>query len=533
MNKRLYLINPASDFPTYYGGEVFAASGLESACTVADLATATVAAMAARHLQVQICDASISPIDFETPAEYVGITGKVTQAGQMLRIAREFRARGKTVIIGGPFASLSPEVVRADCDILVRGELEDIADQFFTDLRSGNWAPEYDGGQPPITASPIPRWDLYPNHRALVGAVQTSRGCPFECEFCDVIEYLGRKQRFKSIPQILAELDELHQHGYRKIFICDDNFTVARKRAKEVVIALRDWNNRHPDSLRCRFETQASIEAAEDDTLLALCADAGLNMVFVGIETPNEASLRETKKHQNLRTSMQASINKLVESGIAVRGGMIVGFDADGPDIFPKMYNFAMSLPIPHFSLGALVAPAGTPLFDRIRREGRLVSGGSEVAAMPWDTNIVPKQMTRQELLQGLRWLGNRLYRPAAFLERLRNFAQRFGVRRSASQFDNNPQLGDSSQPQRPVNLDAMQLIKNLRTLGAEEAAMCKEVFRTLTKQPATNSAIMEMLWSYVQVRYLYREGRFWDTHVPDHYDAPPLVPLSVAGKVF
>src|SRR5262249_50090105 len=158
---------------------------------------------------------------------------------------------------------------------------------------------------------------------------------------------------------------------------------------------------------------------------------------------------------------------------------------------FHKMYDFAMSVPIPFFSLGALVAPASTPLFERMRREGRLVTGASAVTAAPWDSNIIPKQMTREQLLQGIRWLGNRLYRPAAFFERLRNFSQRFGTRR------NPVRLRNSTQPIRPINMDTMQLIKNLRKLGPEEAVMCHDIFHSLMKDPATNRAIMDMLWSY------------------------------------
>ncbi len=151
----------------------------------------------------------------------------------------------------------------------------------------------------------MPRWDLYPNGQALMGSVQTSRGCPFECEFCDVIQYLGRKQRHKPVGQVLAELDQLYRLGYRSVFLADDNFTVYRARAKELLVALRDWNARQTDG-RMRLMSQVSIDAAGDEDMLQMCADAGLTHVFIGIETPNEESLREAKKRQNLKKNLVA-----------------------------------------------------------------------------------------------------------------------------------------------------------------------------------------------------------------------------------
>ena len=221
--------------PTYHSGDVFAASGMAAATSVADLATTTVAAMAPGDVHVAICDEDIEPADLNTSADIVGLTGKVTQLGRMIDLAAKYRARGKTVLIGGSYASLDPEALRPHCDILVRGELEDIAGGLFNDLKERRWKEDYEGGRPALTSSPIPRWDLYRNDRALLGCVQTSRGCPYQCEFCDVIEYLGRKQRFKGVGQVLAELDVLKASGYRRILISDDNFTVARKRAKELL----------------------------------------------------------------------------------------------------------------------------------------------------------------------------------------------------------------------------------------------------------------------------------------------------------
>jgi radical SAM superfamily enzyme YgiQ (UPF0313 family) len=263
--------------------------------------------------------------------------------------------------VGGPYASLSPEVFRGHCDILVTGELEAIAEDLFADLERGVWQPDYTAGKADLATSPIPRWDLYPTDRALMGCVQTSRGCPVECEFCDVIQYLGRKQRVKPIPQVLAELEVLYQHGFRAVFLADDNFTVYRRRAKETLCALRDWN-RARSAGAIHFSTQVSIDAARAPEILRLLSEAGVTWVFVGIETPNQESLRESKKRQNVGVDLLAQVQAFLDHGISVTAGMIVGFDQDGPDIYERQFDFAMASPIPIFSVGALVAPAATPL---------------------------------------------------------------------------------------------------------------------------------------------------------------------------
>lgn len=516
--KSICYINPASDITSYYGAEVLAASGLEPASLIADLAITTVAAFTPPDFEVRVWDESLGPVDFDMDVDVIGITGKSSQVERMVRIADEFRARGKMVIIGGPFASLSPRHVREHCDVLVRGEIESIASRLFDDLRAGTCQDEYHGGQPDITSSPVPRWDLYPNERAIDGALQTSRGCPFECEFCDVIQYLGRRQRFKTTAQIVAELDVLARHGYRRVFLSDDNFTVARKRAREVLAVLRDWNERHRGSGMMAFHTQASIEAAEDQELLQLCVEAGLTTMFVGIETPNEASLRETRKFQNLRRSIGDSIDRFVAAGIAIRGGMIAGFDADGPEIFERLYEFGMAVPVPIFNVTSLVAQEATPLYARLQAEGRLVDDRDGVLGALLRTNIVPQQMSREELFMGLRWLGNALYHPVAFLARMRHFIDRYSSESEAVR-----PAQTEWQMLRPVDRDQVRLIKNLRSLGPDERELVRQVFDLVAAKPLAGAAVMEMMLSYAQLRHAYALAGYWD---------PSLVPSGPAGAI-
>ena len=267
MATSLYLVNPASDFATSFGADALAAVGFPAAALMGDLPTATLAALAPHDFTIELCDETLGPVDYDHPAEWVGITGKINQRRRLTVIADEFRRRGKRLVIGGPLASLSPDSLRPHCDVLVRGEVEDLAAELFSDLRGGRPRAEYVGNRPDLAHSPPPRWDLYPNGRALLGVLQTSRGCPFECEFCDVIQYLGRKQRHKPVGSVLAELEALHAMGYRAVFLADDNFTVHRRRAKELLDAIASWGRCHPTDLI----TQVSIDAARDPELLEMC----------------------------------------------------------------------------------------------------------------------------------------------------------------------------------------------------------------------------------------------------------------------
>ena len=498
----MYLINPAPDIPTYFGAEVYAGRGLRPATLMADLALTTVAALAEPHLRVVLCDESIEPVDFDIAADYVGITGKVSQRGRLRAIATEFRRRGVTVVIGGPYASLDPDWVRPHCDVLVRGEIEDIASDLFSELAAGQWRDEYVGERADLGTTPAPRWDLYRNERASMGSVQTSRGCPFECEFCDVIQYLGRRQRHKPVASVLAELDALYQLGYRRVFMADDNFTAYRARARELLEAISEWNGRRPAG-RVNFYTQVSIDVARDDEMLRLCAAAGLTHVFVGIETPNEESLREAHKRQNLRIDLPTQVQRFLDHGIGVTAGMIVGFDADDAGIFSRQYEFAMSTPIPVFSLGALVAPVATPLHARLSAAGRLIPDGAEVAAMPWSTNIIPARMSHAQLLDGLRWLCNNIYEPAAFGERLVRQIEFIGEPR-----DGNARL--AATPHRSFEADSLTLLGTLAKLGPGEAEMWRRVRGALRQRPSATEHVLPTLLQYLQIRYMYEKNGVW-----------------------
>lgn len=525
MRHSIYFVNPLADFPTYFTAENYVARGRGRATQMSDLAIPTLAALCPSDFDVRLCDQNITDVDYDVDVDYVGITGKITQFGHMVRIAGEFRRRGKVVVIGGPFASLSPEMVRPHCDVLVTGEIEEIAGELFADLRAGTWRTHYTGGQPSLATSPVPRWDLYPNDRALMGTLQTSRGCPFECEFCDVIQYAGRRQRHKGVQQVLRELDELYRHGYRNVFLADDNLTVYRSRAKELLAGLRDWNTQHSAGM-VSFLSQVSIDAARDDELLTLCVEAGLTTVFIGIETPNAASLKETKKRQNLHGNILEQIDQFLAHGIHIVGGMIVGFDSDGPDIFQRQFDFAMASGIPIFSLGALVAPAATPLHARMEKAGRLRPNNAEVAAVPWTTNIVHPTMSEGELREGMRWLANHLYDPELFTDRVLVFVEKFGTRCDPKWTQTAPVL-----PLRSIDADTFEVVSDFRRLGPVEGRMWRRIREAIAAKPRAGTFVFSALLQYMQIRYMYEMGQFWDVEIVNPAQkseaAPPLISIA------
>lgn len=509
MTPSICFINPKPAITSYFDGSLFTRSGFSSTAYFADLVIPTLAAMVPQGWSVALCDEHIDAIDFNIDCDFIGITGKISQSPRMIEIAAEFRRRKKTVLIGGPYASLDPEVMRPHCDILVRGEIEDIAAQLFADLRSGQWLTEYIGGKPGLESSPVPRWDLYPNDRAAIGVVQTSRGCPFLCDYCDVIQYAGRKQRHKTPGQVVEELDSLYAHGYRNIFLADDNFTAHRVRARELLLTLIDWQ-RGREHGAVVFSTQLSIDAARDPALLALCADAGLCIAYIGIETSNLESLRQSSKTQNLRGNMTEQVQAFLAHGIQVIGGMIVGFDSDGPDIFGELYEFAMSSGVPIFTLGALVAPVSTPLHKRLKLAGRLRENGAEVALVPWETNVIHPVMSEEQLARGRRWLANRLYAPTAMCERLLTFADRLMPRTSASH-------GHGTPPPRDVDQEMRSILGAISRRGPAEKQMMLRLTQVWRARPDATGLLLNALFQYLQVRNVYESEGFWDPRLAEH----------------
>jgi radical SAM superfamily enzyme YgiQ (UPF0313 family) len=380
---------------------------LNKKCVFPNLSLPTVAGITPRQHAVVLCDENVESIDFDSDADIIGVTGYVIHKQRMFDIIAEFKRRGKFVVAGGPFASLCPEELRDKVDVLFVDEAEYIWPQFLADYEAGTWQAEYrQEEKPSMHDSPLPRFDLLKidNYRTMT--IQFARGCPFNCEFCDIIVMYGRRPRTKTVEQVMAEVRELHRLGIRNVFVVDDNFIGNKKEAKALLHALAEWQRQRGYPME--LMTEVTLNIAQDDELLHLMREANFTTIFVGIETPRAASLQETHKIQNLRGSILDSVHRIQRAGMEVMAGMIVGFDHDDASIFDEQFHFIQDARIPISMTGMLNAVPKTPLYERLREAGRLMA--ESVGDQFVFTNIVPSGMSRVQLYEGYKHLLERLY---------------------------------------------------------------------------------------------------------------------------
>lgn len=404
---KIYLINPK--FPVTYWGFEHSNDLSGVKYTTPPLALATVAALTPPEFEVEICDENIERIDFDKKCDIVGLTAYLVQGARAFEIADQFRKRGKTVVLGGPITSLNPEGCQGKVDVVFSGEAEYTWPQFLKDYQQGTYQQEYvQKEKVDMHHSPVPRMDLLNLKQYTHAAIQTTRGCPFGCEFCDIIVLFGRKVRCKSTAQIIAEMQAAIAQGVDSIFFTDDNFVGNKKYAKELLRAIIEFNKTVNVSIQ--YMTQVSINLAKDDELLQLFYEAQFNKVFIGIETPRKASLKEANKGQNLQSDLVADIRKIQSYNIDVSAGMIVGFDNDDPAIFQEQFDFIMESNIAWAMTGMLQAVPKTPLYERLKQENRLQTSKEAVTNTSLEVNIIPKNMSKHELIAGYHWLLKQLY---------------------------------------------------------------------------------------------------------------------------
>ena len=402
---KIYLIAPKNPESFWTFDRILPSLGKR--CVFPNLALPTVAALTPARHEVVLCDENVEPIDFETDADVVGITGFVIHKRRMLEIAEAFRRRGKLVVAGGPFATLCPEELKGHVDVTFVGEAEYTWPQFLYDHEAGRRPSEYQQhDKPSMLDSPLPRFDLLKVDRYRSMAIQFGRGCPFNCEFCDIIVMYGRRPRTKSVTQMLAEVAAIHALGVANIFVVDDNFIGNKKDAKALLTALAEWQESHGYPIE--FMTEVSLNVAQDAELLHLLKLAHFSVIFVGIESPRAASLQETNKTQNMREDIVTSVHRIQAAGIEVMAGMIVGFDSDDASIFEEQFRFIQEARIPISMTGMLNAVPKTPLHARLKAAGRLIA--DSVGDQFVFTNIVPSGMSRLDLYEGYRGLLKRLY---------------------------------------------------------------------------------------------------------------------------
>jgi radical SAM superfamily enzyme YgiQ (UPF0313 family) len=427
--RHVYLIQPK--FPASYWGMEHFLKLTQFRAIFPPLGLLTLAGLAPPEFQVTLTDENAGEaVDYDTDAELVGITGYILQMKRVFDIADRFRAQGKTVVIGGPLANLLPEECRPHCDVLFEGEAEYTWPRFLREYAAGKWADHYHETEKiHLPDSPPPRLDVL-KQRYAHGIVQCSRGCPFTCEFCDIIVMYGRKMRFKPVERVLEEVEAWKKLGVAQVFFADDNFIGNRAYAKELLRALAQWNARQRHALS--FYTQASIDMVRDEELLCLLRDANFVSVFIGIESPRKASLAETHKTQNEKLDLVEAVHKIQAHNLFISAGMIVGFDHDDAGIFQEQYEFLQAAQIPIVMLSTLLAVPRTPLYERLEAQGRLRTArslGNDTArylGTDGGTNFVPLNMTLEELKAGQQALYQRLYSPEAFGERLLGNLGRF-----------------------------------------------------------------------------------------------------------
>ncbi len=417
---RLLLINPRS--PESFWSLKWAVDVVlpDKLAVNPPLGLATLAALCPDGWEVSIVDENIESIPLEPRADIIGICGMGVQFARQRELLTYYRNKGFYVVAGGSYASLCPELYAPLADTVVAGEAEYAWREFCRDVESGEPKQLYhESGTVSLIDSPVPRFDLLDLNKYQTVSLQFSRGCPFRCEFCDIIVMFGRRPRTKSVEQVGKELDLLRTLNVRNAFFVDDNFIGNKAAAKELLGFLRDYQRDH--DYRFRFGTEASINLAHDDDLLELFRQAHFAWVFIGIESPDEESLREAKKYQNTRRDMLSSVRHIYSHGIDVLAGFIVGFDNDTIATFDRQYQFIMQSGIQTAMLGLLTALPKTPLYERLQKEGRLIVGATDAENTRLATNIVPKRMGYDELVGGYRTLLRRLVRYDNIAGRIKN----------------------------------------------------------------------------------------------------------------
>ncbi|MDY6823425.1 MAG: radical SAM protein [Thermodesulfobacteriota bacterium] len=372
----------------------------------------TMAALLPEKYNLKLVDLNVEPLagsDIEW-ADAVFISAMIIQQNSMNDIINACNQYGTPVVAGGPHPTSSHQAIDG-VDHFVLGEAETIINEFLEDFENGTARHVYHAPcRPDLEDTPVPRFDLLKMDEYSSMAVQYSRGCPFQCEFCDIWVIYGRQPRVKSAPNIVKEINTLYRLGWDgSIFMVDDNFIGNKNRVKkELLPALIEWGktNKH----RFKFYTEASINLAEDEDLMNAMNTAGFDQVFIGIETPSEEGLKETGKSQNLKCDLREAVRTIQRHGMEVTAGFILGFDSDTEDIFDRQIEFIQQVGIPKAMVGMMQALPGTKLFERLEKEGRILSEnleGNNTHTMT--TNFVPT-MDEEKLKEGYKRVLDTLY---------------------------------------------------------------------------------------------------------------------------
>jgi radical SAM superfamily enzyme YgiQ (UPF0313 family) len=405
---------------------------LSKKATFPPLGLLTVAAMLPAEWDKRVVDLNVRGLndaDIEW-ADYVFISAMVVQKNSALEVIARCNNLNIKVVAGGPLFTTGYEEFEG-VDHFVLGEAEVTLPQFLADLAQGHPRRIYlSNERPDISQTPIPAWSLLNMKDYSAMSLQYSRGCPFDCEFCDIIVLNGHTPRTKTGQQTVDELEALYRHGWRgSLFIVDDNFIGNKKKLKaETLPAMIKWSKQKKYPFT--FFTEASINLADDNDLMELMTEAGFNRVFIGIETPNEESLAECNKVQNSHRDLAAAVKNIQNHGFEVQGGFILGFDSDPTSIFRKQIQFIQKTGIVTAMVGLLNAPNGTKLYNRLKKENRLIkdfSGDNTDFSM----NFTPR-MKYETLVAGYKHVLDTIYSPRHYYERVVAFLKEYKPKKTA-----------------------------------------------------------------------------------------------------
>jgi radical SAM superfamily enzyme YgiQ (UPF0313 family) len=435
----------------------------------------TVAALLPVTWEFRLADLNaraLTPDDWQW-ADLVMISGMIIQREGILSLVREAKDRAKTVVVGGPYAtSLFQEILDAGADFVVRGEAENSISSLLAALELGNPGVVIKAAQrPEMTSSPVPRFDLLTLDDYDTMGVQTSRGCPFDCEFCDIVSLYGRKPRYKDPDQVIAELETLYRLGWRRsVFFCDDNFIGNKNHARAILKRLIPWMQDHGEPFN--FWTQTSVNLGQDREMIDLLTAANFAYVFIGVETPEQDILRAAGKFQNLRT-LGESLNTINANGLNLVASFIIGFDGEQSGAGDRIHRFVEEHAIPVVMMNVLEPLPHTRLWERLDKEGRLLrdkTSGNTTFGM--ELSYIPTR-PQEEILAEFVQTIDRLYEPTAYLARVYRYFLNMRPTRRA--------LAPQGQPQTTPKATSSVVLPTARQIssgGREVLALAKLIWR-------------------------------------------------------
>jgi len=418
--KTIYLVAPRH--PDNFWSMQGTADVLGAQTLMPNGALATLMALTPEGINVRyaLADENTGSINYDFVCDLVVVTGGTLHAERIRQICKKFKQQTTPVALGGTYASIEHDRCKGVADYLFIGEAEYTWPEFLREWSAGNPRPVYQQhGYIDLHDSPPPDWSLIRVEDYVNIPIQTSRGCPNQCDFCDVIQYVGRRYRTKSIDQVLHELQNAHDKGARTVFFSDDNFLGNKRYTMQLLKAVIDWNVQQSRPLS--FSTQITVQVADDNELLKMFADARFSVLFLGVETVRRASLAEVHKSQNVDKDLFERIRNISRFGIVPFIGLIVGFDNDDETVFADLEDFLIATDSPIAGISLLNAPRHTTLYKRLQDEGRL---SEQNFSGEWQlhTNIVPAQMSIQTLVTLYRQLFRKIYLPDHFEDRFFNW---------------------------------------------------------------------------------------------------------------